>query len=417
MGEGADADRRVRVAVGVRSWTSRKRPRDDGADNGVDADAELMRRALAPGRARPGVGRAAQPVGRVPWSCATARSSARARPSRPGGAARRGRGARGPPVTGPAAPPRTSPSSRAAHQGRTPPCADALVEAGVARVVVALEDPDPHVPGAGIAATARPRHRRSTSASAPTTRARSLAPVPRTTGAPGARFAVLKTAMSLDGRIAAARRLVAVDHRRRGPGRRPRAAGRLAGRRRRRGHRARRPARASPCATSSRPPSASRCACCSTRRGRVPGRRPAVRRRRSRPRSWSPPTPRPTPRSRRLARRRREGRRSPPAADRRRRRPRRRARAPRRRSACSRRWSRAAPTLHGALRRRRARRPAGRLRRADACSAPTGCPRSDLAGPRRIADAPRWRLRRRHARRRRRPPRLRAARRARRRTG
>jgi diaminohydroxyphosphoribosylaminopyrimidine deaminase/5-amino-6-(5-phosphoribosylamino)uracil reductase len=37
------------------------------------------------------------------------------------------------------------------HHGRTPPCADALVDAGLARVVVALEDPDPLVAGAGIA--------------------------------------------------------------------------------------------------------------------------------------------------------------------------------------------------------------------------------------------------------------------------
>jgi len=37
------------------------------------------------------------------------------------------------------------------HHGRTPPCADALVEAGVARVVAAVTDPDPRVAGAGFA--------------------------------------------------------------------------------------------------------------------------------------------------------------------------------------------------------------------------------------------------------------------------
>ncbi len=38
-----------------------------------------------------------------------------------------------------------------AHHGRTPPCCDALVAAGVARVVMAIEDPNPLVAGQGAA--------------------------------------------------------------------------------------------------------------------------------------------------------------------------------------------------------------------------------------------------------------------------
>ena len=37
------------------------------------------------------------------------------------------------------------------HHGVTPPCADAIVGAGLARVVCAIEDPDPRVAGRGLA--------------------------------------------------------------------------------------------------------------------------------------------------------------------------------------------------------------------------------------------------------------------------
>ena len=38
------------------------------------------------------------------------------------------------------------------HHGRTPPCTDAIIAAGVARVVIGIEDPDPQVAGSGVEA-------------------------------------------------------------------------------------------------------------------------------------------------------------------------------------------------------------------------------------------------------------------------
>jgi len=87
------------------------------------------------------------------------------------------------------------------HHGRTGPCADALIEAGAARVVIALEDPDPQVSGQGIA---RLRDRGITVdvGVAAAAAARSLAPYLAHRRL-GRAFTVVKMAMSIDGRIAA----------------------------------------------------------------------------------------------------------------------------------------------------------------------------------------------------------------------
>jgi diaminohydroxyphosphoribosylaminopyrimidine deaminase / 5-amino-6-(5-phosphoribosylamino)uracil reductase len=87
------------------------------------------------------------------------------------------------------------------HTGRTPPCTDAIVAAGVSRVVVAVEDPDPRVAGRGLARLRAAGVEVETGLRAAEARAQ-LAPYlkHRTTGRP---WVVLKLAATLDGRTAA----------------------------------------------------------------------------------------------------------------------------------------------------------------------------------------------------------------------
>lgn len=86
------------------------------------------------------------------------------------------------------------------HTGRTPPCADALLKAGVERVVVATGDPNPHVNGTGL-------HRLRAAGVAVTTGV--MAEPARALNDGFARwiqrrvpFVTLKAGISLDGRIA-----------------------------------------------------------------------------------------------------------------------------------------------------------------------------------------------------------------------
>ncbi len=87
------------------------------------------------------------------------------------------------------------------HHGRTPPCADALVDAGVARVVVAVTDPDPQVSGRGIERLRAAGIDVATGVLEDVV-TEQLAPyiTHRRTGRP---YVVLKLAASLDGRTAA----------------------------------------------------------------------------------------------------------------------------------------------------------------------------------------------------------------------
>jgi diaminohydroxyphosphoribosylaminopyrimidine deaminase/5-amino-6-(5-phosphoribosylamino)uracil reductase len=87
------------------------------------------------------------------------------------------------------------------HHGRTPPCVDAVIAAGVRRVVVGVVDPDPQVSGQGVEGLRAAGIEVVTGIAAAEVE-HQLAPYlkQRRTGRP---YVVLKLAATLDGRIAA----------------------------------------------------------------------------------------------------------------------------------------------------------------------------------------------------------------------
>jgi diaminohydroxyphosphoribosylaminopyrimidine deaminase/5-amino-6-(5-phosphoribosylamino)uracil reductase len=88
-----------------------------------------------------------------------------------------------------------------AHHGRTGPCAEAIVRAGVGRVVAAIVDPNPLVNGRGLAALRDAGI--SVSEGALAAEARALNAPFLSTHQRGRPWVTLKAAQSLDGRIAA----------------------------------------------------------------------------------------------------------------------------------------------------------------------------------------------------------------------
>ncbi|WP_428605897.1 bifunctional diaminohydroxyphosphoribosylaminopyrimidine deaminase/5-amino-6-(5-phosphoribosylamino)uracil reductase RibD [Sedimenticola sp.] len=88
------------------------------------------------------------------------------------------------------------------HHGKTPPCSDGLIEAGVARVVVAMTDPNPLVAGQGIAQLEAAGIRVDQGVMAAQAMALNPGFIARMTR--GRPFVRCKLAMSLDGRTAMA---------------------------------------------------------------------------------------------------------------------------------------------------------------------------------------------------------------------
>jgi diaminohydroxyphosphoribosylaminopyrimidine deaminase / 5-amino-6-(5-phosphoribosylamino)uracil reductase len=88
-----------------------------------------------------------------------------------------------------------------AHYGRTPPCVDAIVAAGIARVVVGAPDPNPKTDGQGFARLRQARVDVELLDGEPARRARRQNEAWRTWIAAGRPFVTYKAAVTLDGRV------------------------------------------------------------------------------------------------------------------------------------------------------------------------------------------------------------------------
>jgi diaminohydroxyphosphoribosylaminopyrimidine deaminase/5-amino-6-(5-phosphoribosylamino)uracil reductase len=91
-----------------------------------------------------------------------------------------------------------------AHQGRTPPCVDAVIASGVARVVTAMRDPDPRTDGKGARALKGAGIEYESGVLETEARRLNEGFISRVTR--GRPFVVLKLATTLDGRVAVAGR-------------------------------------------------------------------------------------------------------------------------------------------------------------------------------------------------------------------
>ena len=89
------------------------------------------------------------------------------------------------------------------HQGETPPCTEALIAAGVTRCVIAIEDTDPRVSGAGIRRLANAGVETQLGLFEQEARHRNAGFLMRVTK--GRPLITLKTATTLDGRVATAK--------------------------------------------------------------------------------------------------------------------------------------------------------------------------------------------------------------------